>query len=68
MKHYITYIIFQVLNLDQYVSAQNKDTILKEPSKKDDFSIDPIEMENSCELFSTASNIAQQLKKECLIM
>ena len=43
-------------------SKQNKDGTLKEPSEKDDFPIDSIQMENICELFSTASNIAQQLK------
>ena len=42
-------------------SKQNKDGTLKEPFKKDGFLIDPIEMENNCELFSTAFNIAQQL-------
>ena len=54
IKHYL---FFQDLNPDQYVSAQqirllypwwskqDKDSTLKEPSKKDDFPIDSIQME-----------------------
>ena len=35
---------------------------MKKPSQKDNFPTDSIETENSCELFSMVSNIAQQLK------
>ena len=46
------------------IDKQNKANTLKEPSEKENY---PIEMGNNCELFSTASNIAKQLK-QCLIM
>ena len=42
---------------------QNKDSTLKEPSKKDNFPIDSIQMEKNYELLSTSSNIAQELKR-----
>ena len=56
--------MFQDLNPDQYVSVnRTKTSTLKKLSEKGDFPIDSIEMENNCELFSTASKIAQQLKR-----
>ena len=71
----ITFFFFSNLNPDQYVLAhqirllyslwikQNKNSTLKEPSKKDNFPIDSIQMEKNYELLSTSSNIAQELKR-----
>ena len=52
----------QIRLLYSWWSKQIKDSTLKETIKKRQLPIDSITMENNSKLFSTSSNIAQQLK------